>query len=402
LTNPCLYRDELGKDPDQAYEKLLNGGIAPARLVGYQNDFSPLCYPRGPNGMSTAQVTQVRLRSSISRLPSIKLVITSDKSQWTRCPVIEMGRDSLLNIGGNTARPGRLRQSTSVDKNGNQMSGKGMGWFPGYAIDMEKGVRLYMAFGENSFLGSDGGSDMIWNPSSRLVDNVGNPIMGGQQPIYVFGYQINETVASGQGCPEYTPAADQDENNWLYNKMVTNTANDFRDVYMNLCWIANPILADDQKVLSSNVEINVGINKEYTEFVATGKNGGRPMYGWSMDDIATRVGSQDQLADALKLINVVPNPYYAYSAYERSRYDNRVRITNLPDVCTIRIYNLQGKLIKTYKKSAPITFQDWTLKNEAEIPVASGIYMIHVDVPNVGEALLKLFVGMRAPDFENL
>src|SRR5690606_710652 len=107
-----------------------------------------------------------------------------------------LGRDAALNIG--QAKPGTLRKSASVDKEGNEIAGTGMGWFPGYAVDLESGMRLQMAFGENSFLGSDNGDDMIWNPSSRLTDNTGRPVMGGQQPIYVYGYNIN-----GEGSPYY-------------------------------------------------------------------------------------------------------------------------------------------------------------------------------------------------------
>ncbi|MES2588559.1 MAG: T9SS type A sorting domain-containing protein, partial [Bacteroidota bacterium] len=104
--------------------------------------------------------------------------------------------------------------------------------------------------------------------------------------------------------------------------------------------------------------------------------------------------------EALDLINVVPNPYYAFSEYETGRIDNRIKFTNLPENCTIKIYNLSGKLVKTFKKSNPLTFQDWTLINEVGIPVASGIYLIHVDVPNVGERILKSFIATRAPDME--
>jgi hypothetical protein len=396
ISNPCFYKDELGKDPDQAYEKLLNGGIAPHRLVNYQPQFSPLAYPTGTNGMSAAQITQVRLRSSISRLPNIRIVITNDKSLWTRCAVIELGRETNLNIGG--ALPGRLRNSPSRDINGNQIAGStGMSYFPGYAIDLDKGVRLHMAFGENSFMGSDGGADMIWNPSSRLVDNVGNPIMGGQQPIYVFGYQINDLISSGSGCPEYDGV-----NNWVYDKLAANTSADYRDAYMNLTWIANPLLTEGQALLSSTVTMDVLINKEYSEFVGSGVNGGRPMYGWSMDEIAATTGSKDQLAEALKLINVVPNPYYAYSEYERTRIDTRVKITNLPEVCTVKIFNISGKLIREYKKDSPITSLDWDMKNQRGIPIASGVYLIHVDVPDVGEVILKFFGGVRQIDLENI
>ena len=144
------------------------------------------------------------------------------------------------------------------------------------------------------------------------------------------------------------------------------------------------------------------MNKEYKNYVATGKNGGKPMYGWSMDEIATETGSIDQLAEALKIINVVPNPYNAYSEYGRNRLDSRIKITNLPEKCTIKIYNMQGKLIKTFRKDSPDTYQDWLLINHAGIPIASGVYLIHVDVPDVGERVIKAFIAMRQQDFQNL
>ena len=49
------------------------------------------------------------------------------------------------------------------------------------------------------------------------------------------------------------------------------------------------------------------------------------------------VTQQDTVpTSVLDVINVVPNPYYAFSQYETSKLDNRVKITNLPEVCTIR------------------------------------------------------------------
>jgi hypothetical protein len=171
---------------------------------------------------------------------------------------------------------------------------------------------------------------------------------------------------------------------------------------MSLVWVANTILAPDQTISSTDAKIRVRVNKEYTEFTATGRNNGRPMYGWSMDQIATQTASKDALAEALKLINVVPNPYYAFSEYERSRVDTRVKITNLPDVCTVNIYNMTGKLVRSYKKDSPITSIDWDLKNQKGIPIASGVYLIHVEVEGVGEVVLKFFGGMRQVDLENI
>jgi hypothetical protein len=79
-----------------------------------------------------------------------------------------------------------------------------------------------------------------------------------------------------------------------------------------------------------------------------------------------------------------------------------VKITNLPEQCFIRIFNSQGKLIKSIRKDNPSTFQDWILTNQANIPIASGVYLIHVEVPGIGETVVKAFIAMRAIDLENM
>ncbi|MEY3086267.1 MAG: hypothetical protein RLZ93_184 [Bacteroidota bacterium] len=398
--DPCKYPDEAGADPTQGYERVLEGIIAPHRLVGYQADYMPLAYFGTFSGSS-------KLNASISFLPSVNIVLTNDKSLWTRCPIVELGRNTALNVGG--AAPGALRKSPSVDKNGNpDGTGTGMGWFPGYAVDLESGARLYMAFGENSFLGGENGADMIWNPTDRLVSNVGTPLMGGMHPVYVFSYKQSTIngFSSGFDFPAYVPSqAETNSGNVAYTKYLEvegNSSSAKRELYGSLTWIAYPLLAQDQTLLATDVTIRLRVNKEYKNFVGSGENAGKPMYGWSMEDIATKVGSQDMLKEALAMINVVPNPYYAFSEYERTRLDTKVKIVNLPEVCTVRIYTANGKLVRTFKKDSPQTYIDWDLTNHKAIPVAGGIYLIHVDVPNVGERVLKFFGGMRQADLQGI
>jgi hypothetical protein len=117
---------------------------------------------------------------------------------------------------------------------------------------------------------------------------------------------------------------------------------------------------------------------------------------------STITQSENALADALKLINVVPNPYTAFSEYENNKLDSRVKITNLPEKCTVQIFSTQGKLVKTMKKDSPVTFLDWTLTNHANIPIASGVYLIHVTVPGIGETIVKAFISMRTVDLQNM
>lgn len=404
--NPCNYPDELGYDDDKQYPSLLGGGVAPHRLVGYEGGFMPLAYH--PN--ATSQITIARRNAGLGYLPSVDIVITSDKSKWTRCPIIELGEEEVFNVGN--AKRGELRKSSSVNKEGqNDGTGTtGMGWFPGYAIDLETGTRMYMAFGENSFISSDNGDDMIWNPTSRLVDNNGNPVLGGNQPIWVFAADMLK-VNGFFNLVDF-PAYDPNEGtNFLEAQygILQNPASTpaqrnaaAKMIYGNLMWIVNPLTAPGQTLLSSNVTIKLRMNKEYHNYEATGLNDGKPMYSWNMDDIATKVRNPEALAEALEMINVVPNPYYAFSEYENSRLDTRVKITNLPERCSIKIYTTNGKLVRAFEKDSPVTSLDWDLNNHQRIPIASGVYLIHVKVPDVGERVLKFFAGMRQVDLQGI
>lgn len=409
-TNPINYRDEIGADPNQKFEKIAEGAIAPHRLVGYQADFMPLVY------YDTKSPSKERTFASISFAPSVDIVLTSDKSKWTRCPVIELGRTKSLNIGG--AEPGGRRKSYSLDKNGIPQTDlenyeTGMSWFPGYAVDLETGARLYMAFGENSFLGSENGSDMLWNPTDRLLSKTETPLMGGMHPIYVFS--CNQATINGFSfgfnMPPYIPSeAENDKTNKLLAKLKEvegGSSSARRQFYGSLTWITYPLANNDYKIdpikgLPTDVIIKLRINKEYKNYVCTGENGGKPMYSWSMDEISTQVGQSRALEDVLDLINIVPNPYYAFSEYERTRLDTKVKITNLPEKCTVSIYTTSGKLVRTFKKDSPVTSLDWDLTNHKAIPVAGDVYLIYVEVPDVGTRVLKFFGGMRQVDLQGI
>jgi len=58
-------------------------------------------------------------------------------------------------------------------------------------------------------------------------------------------------------------------------------------------------------------------------------------------------------------------------------------------------------LIRQFRKSDPLTFIDWDLTNSSSIPVASGTYIIHVEVPGAGEKVLKWFGVIRPSDLDN-
>ena len=103
-----------------------------------------------------------------------------------------------------------------------------------------------------------------------------------------------------------------------------------------------------------------------------------PTYGFNTDNIVATIGNLNVAKDAMELINAVPNPYYGTSSYETNQLDNRVKITNLPQQATISIFTVSGSLVRKIKKDDSVTSVDWDLKNDYGIPIASGLYIIHI------------------------
>ncbi len=396
ITNPCYYADFKNLDNPQLFEDLLDGIVAPFRLVGNQYAGMPLGSP-GANYNDTSYTgayfyaPSAQVKSYFVDLHGIDILITDDKSKWTRCPVIELNINESLTVGG--ADIMELRKSPSLDIDGNQESSTGMSWFPGYAIDVETGQRLNMAFGENSWFKGANGADMLWNPHHEITSDLGVPPLGGQHFIYVFGANDN--------MPVY------DEGKWMYEKLSadipdTQKGVNFNKTWSSCRWVIEPVLVKGHRNLETDVHIQLRVKHPYQKRTATNTNNSLPAYTFNTLSIATETNRNDVAVDALRFINIVPNPYYAFSKYEESRLDNRVKITNLPENCTIRIFTVSGQLIKSFEKSAAVTYIDWDLTNHKNIPITSGVYIIHVDVPGVGTKILKWFGTMRKVDLNNI
>ncbi len=396
-------------DGNEVYEKILEGTWAPYRLCAYDDVGTAILNAPAPNILNGAAVSLAKLE----HLQSVNIYFTADKTLWTRCPVLEMQKDPVLAIGGTqllnsnqttvTSTKHALRQSPSVDIDGNPQAdqGVGMGWFPGFAINVETGQRLNMAFGEDSWLAGNNGADMLWNPTD--IENQGanfENVWGGKHYIYVF----NATTQI-QDARFNMPAYDRGETLYsLLKDYPGSTAfnSDVRDMWTTCIWVGLPILAEDQTLLGSDVVVSLRVNKTYDFFqTEQNQNQGRPHYLVDLGAFQTKTGMTSTAESALDNINVVPNPYYAFSQYEGDGLTNTVKITNLPETCTISIYNIGGTLVRKFQKSDPNTFLDWNLKNTDNIPIASGVYIIHINADGVGEKIIKWFGVIRPVDLES-
>lgn len=95
----------------------------------------------------------------------------------------------------------------------------------------------------------------------------------------------------------------------------------------------------------------------------------------------------------IEKINVFPNPYYGANSEELNKYNRFVTFSHLPAKATIRIYNLAGVLVKEIEKNSTTQFERWDLANNTGLPVASGLYIAYIDMPDIGKTkVLKLAI----------
>jgi len=414
--------------------------------------------------------------NDMSRLPSVRIVFTNDTSKWTRCPVLEMCDDSTQSEGnalrfqmrrhasvdklGKTAAQSHVASNVNDPSNPDYISATGMGWFPGYAINTATGERLNIMFGEDSRYVQYNGRDMLWNPTSDMMEGTQNYILGGRHFVYVmnatnqlfFDFSKTDNSTRYYRTPSYDAGAwavkmlrsldrlmkIQPENMGLDICRGVVSAESLKPMiaerdsamllFASCAWVNLPLVSkryqfDNPLDIPCDVTIDLDVNNPYGRYMGPNmtatqlfdnlenKNENYPRYMFELtSDIATLTGqatrenARKTYKDSiLALINVVPNPYYSYSTYETSsQLETKVRIINLPTGSTISIYTVDGTLVRRLGPTAgTATTLDWDLHNHNGIPIAGGVYLIHVKVPNVGERVIKWFGTMRPVDLNS-
>jgi len=103
--------------------------------------------------------------------------------------------------------------------------------------------------------------------------------------------------------------------------------------------------------------------------------------------------SADKAKEDVEKINAFPNPYYGVNPREVNKYQKFITFSHLPQKATLRIFNLAGQLVATINKDDVSPFATWDLSNDADLPVASGLYIVHVDMPEIGATkILKVAI----------
>jgi hypothetical protein len=248
---------------------------------------------------------------------------------------------------------------------------------------------------------------MLFNPTSTIFEEVsGNPRFGGKHYVYVMDVTSRDLQGTIYDFPPY------DACKYIRNGYDLYPVPEFLYElawYSSVMYVGIPLSIEGQEWLNNDVKLRIRIAKPYKKYysipldsalAAESPNNNYPMYSFETESVATEYMNVTKAESDLDLITVVPNPYYAYAGgpgYEQNALDNRVKIINLPISCVITIYSVNGVLIRQYTKDSDITSLDWDLKNFAGVPVAGGVYIIHIKTDN-GDRIIKWFGGLRPPD----
>jgi hypothetical protein len=407
-THDFLSQDGITPlDPGQAYERIWNGRIAPYGLTAREKYSAA----NGRNTYGFAWSGNATwLQNPMAEVHSFELVITPDKSKWTRCPVIEMSDDEVKNGNEGNMSKFNMRLAPSKDKNFQDIPGSfGLSYFPGYVLNLETGERMNIAFGEDSYLKGENGRDMIWNPTDNIYNDNGNyPAIGGKHFLYIFGngkHGINRNVPGDRYYGEEEIHFDRFKKG-LQNTTAGGNPSQLEKIKLlsTVTWVIPTYLAGGYDMTDgippTEVKFRVRVSKSYTSYETNDdRNDNLPFYEFDASEIAPKISNEIGRKN-LDLVNIVPNPYRGYSEYENSPIDSRVKITNLPPTCTIRVYDMAGNLIRTVDKADENTYYEWDLKNNSNVPIASGLYLIHVKAPGLGEKIVRWYGIMHAVDLD--
>lgn len=391
------YRINKLYDPEENFEKILGGTWAPFGMTRNYN----VSDNRWGLRPTTTQLFVPEL-VNLTNIPDVEIVFTPDKNLWSRCVVVETQPNSQLSVGNTPCF--LARWAPSKDKNGLDESGStGMSWFPGYAYNVQTGQRLNIFFGENSWYGQQNGNDMLFNPTADFATSSSNRteiLAGGHHYVYVSNTPYDACAQIAQNLIVPSPFTTYQEING-----TVGTTRVLTNVYGSVCWATIPLASSpalsfkNPANMPTTARVSLRVKRKFEKGATPDLN---PAYIINMQNYAAKTQLTNVAESALKdLVRVVPNPYYGFSKYENSQLQNIVKITNVPQRCKISIYSLGGNLIRTYNKESAETFQNWDMRNSVGVPIASGLYLIHIDGFELGQKTVKFFAVMPEVDLNS-
>ena len=237
--------------------------------------------------------------------------------------------------------------------------------FTAWEVDSDPPRQVNIGFVENAGSTSENGT---WDLASDEADRG----LGGREYLFIFDSDYSDTPLAqyGEGRSILADAGEFDIHAALWATLAS------ADHEMDML--------EDGQVLRF-IPFRVNSADDIFSFIVPGQE-----------------GNDELLKEDIAKINVFPNPYLGVNDAETSRFSHFVTFSHLPPKANIRIFDMSGVLVRTIEKDDPSQFTRWDLQNHNELPVASGMYIAHIELPGNGMSrVLKLAIIQEQQFLEN-
>jgi hypothetical protein len=339
-------------------------------ILGYT--WAPYLYAKNSNSngpayyiSSNLNVASPNVDGQLNRLKNVDIVYTSDQSKWTKVAVLQYDQQ-IANL-----HPAyKLNKSLmpSVDKafnttgeispyklNGADSLSRGMSWFPGYAIDLDRGVRLNMMFSESKLKDPTNGNNLQWNP-------------GEADTLKSFIYVLNSVYDS---CKTVQYIFDSIRfANLSISQLQVRLNNAFST--FQIMYVGNIQLKAGQTALQTDARTSIRVSRAFESYNFANSEGAQPEYMFTIPASMSVKNENNLILNALSLY---PNP--------NNEGIFTINLEKNTSIEELKVYDIMGKMLSSnYKKG--------TYKlNLTHLP--SGLYLVKM-LTNNGEEITKKVV----------
>ena len=227
---------------------------------------------------------------------------------------------------------------------------------------------------------------MMWNPTKNIYNSsFTQALHGGMHYVYVFGHNSDgnfNITSSSETIPSDIRRYDagsslykmmRGSSTWVRNYPAMGSTKTAKwellsEVFKDLMWVNIPVCINGFDIakpsdIPCDVKVRIRVNKPYryglstttsvahtsttvattsglnllhtkspidsvslydapADVISNPVNGNFPMYSFNTNDLVPKDYDKNTAQNAMAKINVVPNPYYGHSAYEKTRIDN--------------------------------------------------------------------------------
>ncbi|MBD3290881.1 T9SS type A sorting domain-containing protein, partial [candidate division KSB1 bacterium] len=235
----------------------------------------------------------------------------------------------------------------------------------------------------NEFL--DSGRDSLFKAVGRAQYNWNNYLSNGMSIPMGPSQPQNVVYESGGNSVNlsWVPPDVGDVDSYRIYRQIGNYVGDY------------DLIAEVPATETSYEDLNVAVGISYYYYVtAVNEDGIESTAHYNRRNAPARPFKKH--SEDISKVRVVPNPFNYHQANRWAGERNRITFTNLTNNCTIRVFTVNGDLVKTFEHKSDSATEHWSpLLTEDNIFPAPGVYVYVVKDNNTGKKETGKFIIVR-------